>query len=90
VFAALSSFRGQGTLTKICKNDLAYTFVKPRLCSSRDILTDPVQPASSPCDALSFGLGFTADPALLGGVLPAAMPVPVCDPGQDPIDDTCN
>jgi hypothetical protein len=90
VFAALGSFRGQGGL-KLC-NDGGFIYgpVKSAVCSARDILTDPVQPASSPCDALSLGIAFVADPALLGAVVPAAMPTPGCDdPMQDPANDAC-
>lgn len=90
VFAALSTFRGQGGL-KLCNDGgFIYNAVKSRVCSARDILTDPVQPASAPCDALSFGIGFDADPALLGPVVPVVAPTPGCaNPAQDPALDSC-
>lgn len=88
VFASLSTFRGQGGLL-ICTNSLYYQPVKSRVCSARDILTDAILPASTPCDALSIGIGFEADPAQLGPVVPAAEPTPGCPPESDPVNDFC-
>lgn len=89
VFAALSSYRGPND-SKLCKDgSFVYNAVKSRVCGAQDILTDPLLPASAPCDALSLGIGFTADPALLGPVVPAAVPSDGCPDGQDPADDFC-
>jgi hypothetical protein len=90
VFGSLSSFRGQGVPVLCNDGGFIYNAVKARVCSARDILTDPIQPASSPCDALSFGIAFDAAPALLGAVVPVAAPTPGCAPDQDPALDSCN
>lgn len=89
VFASLASFRGQNGML-ICNDaGIIYNGVKARVCSSLDILSDSIQAASSPCDALSLGVGFAADPALLGPPIAAAGETPGCAPDQDPTKDSC-
>lgn len=88
LFNDLSSFRFDDGKA-ICTGDPLYqAFLKPSLCTGADILT-LAGPSSLPCDAISFGFGFTTYPARLGSVidLPPESPGCVMD---DPRDDSCN
>jgi hypothetical protein len=60
----------------ICKNDTVRAAARPIACDRADLLAG-MGPASSPCDAASFGLGFTFAGAKLGAKAPL------------PVDDTC-
>ena len=55
----------------LCGTDPTYQALKTSICEAADI-TRLVQNdnTGAPCDALSLAIGFTAEPALLGGVLP--------------------
>ncbi len=65
-----------------------YSFVKGEICQYADIMTDPMADLKgSTCDALSLGVGFTADPALLGGVQPSAIRSSLCPPTDAAPDD---
>jgi hypothetical protein len=57
-----------GTLSgPICPgNDLVYGTVKNIVCKGRDIAARAGRSPNSPCDAISFGIGFTAKPASAG------------------------
>ncbi len=89
VFASLASFRGpMGTM--LCNDGgFVYNSVRANVCSNRDILSDSIQAAATPCDALSLGIGFEADPAMLGDVKMAADPAGACPEGQSPAEDSC-
>lgn len=82
VFKSLSAIR-----PPLCTDDSAYVFFKSRLCQYVDIRSGP--PSPQPCDALSFGLSFTADPIVFGPVSPPVTPEPGCTAETDPVDDTC-
>ncbi len=88
VFQALSSYRDNNGLP-ICSNSSSYAIAKGVICNDADILVDGTQPKSAPCDALSVGLGFTADPANLGSVSDAGITSPGCAPADDPANDSC-
>jgi len=87
LFASLSSYRDSNG-DPICIGTVTYNFGKSTICSSADILSGTGGP-SDPCDALSLGLGFTADPARLGTPIAPIMPEKFCPDGGDPINDTC-
>jgi hypothetical protein len=86
-FPGLASIRYAGG-NKLCTNDNNYVGVKSALCGDADLRQDGMAGA---CDALSFGATFTADPAKLGGVVPAAgPPADGCAVDKDPAADKCN
>lgn len=89
IFNALSSYRdSQGN--PICTDgDLVYGTAKDAICNGLDILGDPSAAKTEKCDALSIGLGFTAQEATLGPVAPPPVPFPGCPPESDPKFDTC-
>jgi hypothetical protein len=88
VFAALSSYRdNQGH--PFCTDQAVFGTVKSAICDDADILVDGTQPKSAPCDAISVGLGFTADPVVLGDVSDAGTDAPGCPPATDPLTVTC-
>ncbi len=88
VFRSLSSYRDNNG-QPICTNATTYSIAKGVICSDADILVDGTQPKSAACDALSFGLGFTADPALVGPVGAAGATPDGCSPASDPALDSC-
>ncbi len=89
VFKALGSYRDNNGVP-ICTSDVpTYTIAKQAICQDADILVDGTQPKSAPCDALSIGLGFTADPALLGELSDGGVPSDGCSPATDPSNDSC-
>jgi hypothetical protein len=90
VFKAIGSYRDNNG-APICTSQVpTYTIAKQAICQDADILVDGTQPKSAPCDALSIGLGFTADPAVLGAVVDAGALSPGCPTGTDPSTDSCN
>jgi hypothetical protein len=61
----------------ICRSHPFYILLQVQLCATPDVMADSTQDNTmKPCDAVSFGLGFTAGPAHIGAV-PAA---PTLDP----------
>lgn len=85
-FPNLASIRYIGD-QKLCTGDSDYVAVKLTICGNADLRQDG---ASGACDMLSFGATFTADPAKLGGVVPApGPPAEPCDPSEDPSTDSC-
>jgi hypothetical protein len=88
VLAMLAGVRYAGQA--ICTDSgLIYDTTKGMLCQGADILADGTSPKSLPCDAISFGMGFTADPAKLGAIAPTSDPPPACPAGTDPANDSC-
>jgi len=66
-----------------------YSFVKQEVCKYADIMTaQSMDNSGATCDALSLGIGFTADPALLGTVQAAAVKTSLCDSDAGPDDCT--
>jgi hypothetical protein len=88
VFFAISSFRDNNGKA-ICTNGVDYAFAKQSFCNAADILST-IGTITTPCDALSLGLGFTADPANIGSVKPPPKPIPGCPPKDDPATDHCD
>jgi hypothetical protein len=89
VFASIGSYRSP-TGDPFCTDTAYYQFAKGLLCSYVDINSVLGTP-TDPCDAISFGLAFTAQPAKVGAF--AADPMPPsqsCSPGHDPTDDACD
>jgi len=72
----------------LCTNHLFYGLFKNAVCSSPDITAALAGP-TTPCDAVSMGLGFTADPARLGVVYQSTDDLPSCDEAFDPALDSC-
>jgi hypothetical protein len=73
----------------LCTDNPVYTLFKQAVCDARDITGDVTGP-TSPCDAISFAMGFEAESAGLGYIYPASPSGPQqCPPGTDPAQDTC-
>lgn len=89
VFGALSSYRDSNGKPFCTDATLFYNNAKGAVCNNRDILADGTGAKSLPCDSLSLGIGFTAEPATLGEVKQPAMPTPGCPAATDPINDKC-
>jgi hypothetical protein len=87
VFAAIGSFRSD-TGMPICTSNPFYATGKTLFCNAPDILKGLGSP-TQPCDAVSLGIGFEADPALVGAAEPPPVPGTSCEAGTDPTDDTC-
>jgi hypothetical protein len=79
-----------GQTSSICTDLPYYQEVKQEICFLADSLSENVG-ASTPCDAVSFGLGFTAEQALFHPYL-ATPPSGsnTCDPMFDPANDSCD
>jgi hypothetical protein len=88
VFAAIASYRDNSG-HPFCTNQVVWGTVKGTICKDADILVDGTQPKSAPCDAISVGLGFSADPVVLGGVSDAGIATDGCAPNDDPATATC-
>jgi hypothetical protein len=72
--------------TPVCPGALYYSLIKQEVCQYADIMTNPAQDNTGvTCDALSAGLGFTADPAVLGSV--TSVPATGSSCGPTPPDD---
>lgn len=87
IFLSLSTFRDNKG-EPICTGNVAYEVGKSTICTGADILSTTGVPSDA-CDALSFGVAFTADPALLGVAVDPTLPLKFCPDGGDPISDTC-
>lgn len=73
----------------ICPGSNDYALVKQEICQYADIMTDQTKDnTGATCDALSLGIGFTADPALLGDVVPTAQRPLLCPADAAPDDCT--
>jgi hypothetical protein len=71
----------------LCPGSSTYGFVKGEICKYADIMTDFTQDLKGgTCDALSLGIGFTADPAQMGDVVPSTPKASLC-PGDAAPDD---
>jgi len=72
----------------LCTDQALYQILKPELCKYVDIETTVGGP-TQPCDAISLGIGFEADPAQIGSIYVSEGTPITCAPGTDPADDTC-
>jgi hypothetical protein len=75
----------------LCPGSNYYNLLKGEACQYADIMTDPTQDLTGmKCDALSFGMGYTADPALMGSIVPTPQhPSPCYPDGGAPTPDKC-
>jgi hypothetical protein len=88
VLGTASSLKFQGT--PICPGSPFYQNVKSQICAAADIMADPSQDnKGATCDALSIGLGFTADPAVMGYVVTTGAAPTFCDAAADAPPDDC-
>jgi len=88
IFQGLSEFRLFGQ--PICTDNDEYTSIKPAFCDRVDMRVEGGAP-EAPCDAVSFGLRFLAEPALLYvDPFDDEMVTPACEPTLDPMFDTCD
>jgi hypothetical protein len=88
-FQSLSAYRDNQGLPLCTNSGLIYMTAKTSICNDADILLTATDPSSTTCDAVSFGMGFTADPAQRGPSVPAPTPTPGCSPATDPANDSC-
>jgi hypothetical protein len=89
IFAAFGSYRDNNG-KPICTNlGFIYDEAKMAICNGLDIQVDSAGVTSLPCNALSLGIGFKAQSAVLGSVVKPPTPTPGCPPGTDPADDSC-
>lgn len=88
VFTMLSALR-DGSGSPICQGQLLYNTLKGKICGNTDIRSELGSP-TDPCDAVSMGIGFEADPAQLGTVEEPPTPLPGCPDATDPIHDACD
>ncbi len=82
IFKSLSAVR-----PPLCTDDAAYAIFTQRLCQFVDIRSGT--PSPQPCDALSFGLAFTADPIVFGAIELAGIAGPGCPMATNPAFDSC-
>ncbi len=68
VFRSLAGVHTPGG--SICTTSTLFSYVKTAVCGAADILANAIDPVSSPCDSVSFGFGFAADPAKIGAIGP--------------------
>jgi hypothetical protein len=88
MFKTMSSYRDIDG-RPLCTNADFYKAAKANFCLSADILANGGTP-TVPCDAISFAVGFTADPVVLGKVDATVPPsTPGCPHATDPANDTC-
>ncbi len=76
----------------VCPGSTYYELLKGEACQYADIMTDPTQDQTGlTCDALSLGIGFTADPALLGSIVATPVHISNCYPdgGAPDAQDKC-
>jgi hypothetical protein len=73
---------------QLCTDDPFYNNIRTAVCDHADIASELSGP-TTPCDAVSFGITFRAEPALLGPVWEPPMPMSTCPPGTDPVEDSC-
>ena len=87
VFETLGKLGSNGM--PICTDDSTYQLIRDAVCAKRDITAGLGGP-TAPCDAVSFGMDFEAEPAQLGIIYdPGDGSVGSCPPGTDPAEDTC-
>ncbi len=89
IFMALSSYR-DGDGLAMCTGTFAFGLVRSSICNGMDILVDKSQPTTTPCDAISMGIGFTALPILAPTEVAPPTPLsPGCPAATDPANTSC-
>lgn len=77
VFESLDGFR-DGSGDPLCTNDPLFPIARNQVCEAVDIFNGLATP-TSPCNAISVGIGFSADQAMLGEVADSLQPSAGCD-----------
>jgi len=89
VLFAMDELSSNGATQPFCNDGgFFYEAFKSILCQSADTLSALGSP-KEPCDAISFGMAFTADPASLGAIYNPPPSMTMCPPGQRPSEDAC-
>lgn len=88
LFEAISNFRDDNG-NPLCTDSPFYGAGQSAFCVAQDMLIELGSPGQ-PCDALSWAMGFDADPANFGGFALPPVPAKSCPPETDPINDNCD
>lgn len=88
LFTALDGFR-DGDEDPLCTDSPLFALARDAICESADIFSGAGTP-TSPCDAISVGIGFSAEAALLGDVVEPPELSPGCDEGTEPSRCSCD
>ncbi len=72
----------------VCKDSVFYLVLRDRICQSMDASAAFLGP-NDVCDALSFGMAFSAQPATMGPVYDTQT-LSTCMAGFDPAGDNCD
>jgi hypothetical protein len=73
----------------LCTDNNVYQMLKTAVCTFPDIHSE-LSPPTEPCDAMSFAMGFEAEPAQLGFVFVGdVVDIDPCPSATDPANDTC-
>lgn len=88
LFQALDGFR-DGDEEPLCTDSPLFALARDAICESADIFSDAGTP-TSPCDAISVGIGFTAEAARLGAVTEPPELTPGCEGGTEPSRCSCD
>ena len=84
MLSAFKVFKYTGTFMCTSKN-LAFPVFKDAACKYIDIMrTSSLDSQGQACDAISWGIGFTAEPARLGAEESPPITPPECDAGWNP------
>lgn len=73
----------------LCTDSPSYQTFKSIICLSQDITSSGTAGPTAPCDALSFGVNFDTEPALLGNVYGFQDLPPSCKANVNPENDSC-
>jgi hypothetical protein len=88
VFRSLSSMV-TGAGEQVCTDHTVYPLIKSAVCKFPDIASTLGGP-TTPCDAISFAMGFEGEQTTIGSVyVPTGAPNP-CSPETDPANDSCD
>ncbi|MBI4701279.1 MAG: hypothetical protein HY744_08990 [Deltaproteobacteria bacterium] len=88
LFRAISGYRDEDG-NALCMSSPFYDSVRNSLCKAVDTLEDLGGSPSQPCDSLSMAIGFEAQSAMLGTIMPPPDGGAGCTPDADPINDSC-
>ncbi len=87
VFRFISSLEANDQ--PLCTDTTAYPPIKGLLCAYPDVTANIASP-TAPCDAVSFGMRFDAEPAVLGTVYEAVENESACPRETNPAFDACD
>ncbi|MDI1478966.1 hypothetical protein [Polyangium sp. y55x31] len=89
LFPTLASFRDTKG-NPLCTDSPLYPATRQITCRAADVLMADTTDKDTLCEALSFGMNFEADAAMLGPVMVPPVASAGCPPATDPIADTCS